>query len=62
MKKKLLFLLLTLMPMGMVAQTVVTQTVVAASQYGADERLAARGAALSTLLSFLVIPVLMLLL
>ena len=41
---------------------VVTQTVVAASQYGADERLAARGAALSTLLSFVVIPVLMMLL
>lgn len=41
---------------------VVTQTVVAASQYGADEQLAAEGAALSTLASFLVIPVLMLVL
>lgn len=41
---------------------VVTQTVVAASQYGADEQLAAEGAALSTLASFLVIPVLMLIL
>ncbi|MCR5825103.1 MAG: AEC family transporter [Oscillospiraceae bacterium] len=44
------------------AMPVVTQTVVAASQYGADEQLAAKGAALSTLASFLVIPVLMLLL
>ncbi|MBE6909290.1 MAG: AEC family transporter [Ruminococcaceae bacterium] len=41
---------------------VVTQTVVAAAQYGADEQLAAEGAALTTLASFLVIPVLMLLL
>ena len=41
---------------------VVTQTVVAASQYGADEQLAAEGAALSTLASFVVIPVLMILL
>ncbi|MBE7002967.1 MAG: AEC family transporter [Ruminococcaceae bacterium] len=39
---------------------VVTQTVVAASQYGADEQLAAEGAALSTLASFLAIPLLML--
>lgn len=39
---------------------VVTQTVVAAAQYGADERLAAEGAALSTLACFVVIPVLML--
>ncbi|MBO4914011.1 MAG: AEC family transporter [Oscillospiraceae bacterium] len=39
---------------------VVTQTVVAAAQYSADERLAAEGAALSTLACFIVIPVLML--
>lgn len=44
------------------AMPVVTQSVVAASQYGADERFAAEGAALSTVLSFLVIPVLMVLL
>ncbi len=41
---------------------VMTQTVVAASQYGADEHLAAEGAAVSTLASFLVIPALMLIL
>ena len=41
---------------------VVTQTVVAAAQYGADEQFAARGAAVSTLASFVVIPVLMLIL
>ena len=41
---------------------IVTQTVVAAAQYGADEQFAARGAALSTLASFVVIPVLMVLL
>lgn len=41
------------------AMPVVTQTVVAAAQYGADERFAAEGAALSTLGSFVVIPVLM---
>lgn len=41
---------------------VVTQTVVAASQYGADERFAAEGAALSTFASFVAIPVLMVLL
>ncbi len=41
------------------AMPVVSQTVVAAAQYGADERFAAEGAALSTLASFLVIPVLM---
>ena len=40
------------------AMPVVTQTVVAAAQYGADERLAAEGAALTTLAGFLVIPVL----
>lgn len=44
------------------AMPVVTQTVVAAAEYGADEQLAAQGAALSTLASFIVIPVLMLLL
>ncbi|MBQ9719227.1 MAG: AEC family transporter [Oscillospiraceae bacterium] len=44
------------------AMPVVTQTVVAASQYGADEQFAAEGAALSTLASFVVIPVLMILL
>ena len=44
------------------AMPVVTQTVVAASRYGADERFAAEGAALSTIASFIVIPVLMLLL
>lgn len=40
----------------------VTQTVVAAAQYKADEQFAARGAAVSTLASFVVIPVLMMLL
>lgn len=44
------------------AMPVVTQSVVAASQYGADERFAAEGAALSTIASFVVIPVLMVLL
>ncbi len=44
------------------AMPVVSQAVVASSQYGADERFAAQGAAISTLLSFLVIPVLMVLL
>ena len=44
------------------AMPVVTQSVVAAAQYGADEHFAAEGAALSTLASFVVIPVLMLLL
>ncbi len=44
------------------AMPVVTQSVVAASQYGADDRFAAEGAALSTLASFLVIPALMVLL
>ena len=44
------------------AMTVVTQTVVAAADYGADEEFAAQGAALSTLASFVVIPVLMLML
>lgn len=42
------------------AMPVVTLTTVAASEYGADEQFAARGAALTTLVSFLVIPVLML--
>lgn len=41
------------------AMPVVTQTVVAAAEYGADEQLAAQGAALSTLACFVVIPVLM---
>lgn len=41
------------------AMPVVTQTVVFASEYGADEKLAAQGAALSTLACFIVIPVLM---
>ena len=44
------------------AMPVVTQTVVASAEYGADERFAAQGAALSTLACFVVIPVLMLLL
>lgn len=44
------------------AMPVVTQTVVAAAEYGADEEFAAQGAAISTLASFVVIPVLMLLL
>ena len=44
------------------AMPVVTQTVVAAADYGADEKFAAQGAALSTLACFVVIPVLMLLL
>ena len=41
---------------------VMTQTVVAAAEYGADEQLAAQGAAISTLACFVVTPVLMLLL
>lgn len=44
------------------AMPVITQTVVAAAEYGADEQLAAQGAALSTLACFVVVPVLMLLL
>ncbi len=44
------------------AMPVVTQTVVAAAQYGADEGFAARGAALTALMSFAVIPILMLIL
>ena len=44
------------------AMPVVTQTVVAAADYGADEQFAAQGAALSTLSCFVVIPVLMLIL
>lgn len=44
------------------AMPVVTQTVVAAAEYGADEQLAAQGAALSTIACFVVTPVLMLLL
>ena len=41
---------------------VVTQTVVACAEYGADERFAAQGAAVSTLACFVVTPVLMLIL
>ena len=44
------------------AMPVLTQAVVAASEYGGDERLAAQGVAISTLACFVVIPVLMLLL
>ena len=44
------------------AMPVVTQTVVAAAEYGADEEFAAQGAALSTVACFVVIPVLMLIL
>lgn len=44
------------------AMPVVTQTVVAASEYGADEQYAAQGTALTTLACFVVTPVLMLLL
>ena len=44
------------------AMPVVTVTVVAAAEYGADERLAAQGAAVSTIACFFVIPILMLLL
>lgn len=44
------------------AMPVVTQTVVAAAEYGADDRLAAQGAALSTLACFVVTPVLMMVL
>ena len=44
------------------AMPVVTQTVVAAAEYGADEEFAAQGAALSTIACFVVIPVLMLIL
>lgn len=41
------------------AMPIVSQTVVAAAEYGADEQFAARGAAISTLANFFVIPVLM---
>lgn len=41
---------------------VLVQTVVASTEYGGDEQLAARGVALSTLACFVVIPLLMLLL
>ena len=44
------------------AMPVLTQTVVGAAEYGADEQLAARGAAITTLSSFVVVPVLMMLL
>ncbi len=43
------------------AMPVVTQTVVASAEYGADEETAAQGCAISTLASFIVIPALMLL-
>lgn len=43
------------------AMPVVTQTVVFASEYGADEKLAAQGAAISTIGCFIEIPLLMLL-
>ncbi len=46
----------------MSAMPVMTQTVVAAAEYGADEQLAAQGIALSTLACFVVIPVVMMLL
>lgn len=42
------------------AMPVITMTVVAASEYGADEQMAAQGAAITTLACFIVIPVLML--
>ena len=41
---------------------IVTQTVVASTEYGADSQLAAQGAAVTTIASFVVIPVLMFLL
>ena len=44
------------------AMPVVTQTVVAAAEYGADAQYAARGIAVTTLACFVVIPVLMVLL
>ena len=46
----------------MTAMPVLAQTVVASSEYGGDEELAAQGVAISTLACFIVIPVLMLLL
>jgi len=44
------------------AMPVVTQTVVASAEYGADEQFAAQGAAISTIACFIVIPLLMLIL
>ena len=44
------------------AMPVVTISVVAASEYGADEQMAAQGAAITSLASFVVIPILMVLL
>ena len=44
------------------AMPVVSMTVVASAEYGADEKLAAQGAALSTVACFVVIPVLMMIL
>lgn len=43
------------------AMPIVTQTVVAATEYGADEKLAAQGAATTTVACFAVIPILMVL-
>ena len=40
------------------AMPIVTQTVVAAAEYGADESMAAQSAAITTLASFIVIPIL----
>lgn len=44
------------------AMPTVSQTVIAASEYGADESLAAQGAAVTTIASFAVIPILMVIL
>jgi predicted Na+-dependent transporter len=44
------------------AMPVVTQSVVASTEYGADEQFAAQGSAISTLACFIVIPILMVLL
>jgi len=46
--------------MAQAAMPVVSQTVVAAAEYKADEEFAARGAAITTIASFVVIPLLML--
>ena len=47
---------------ALAAMPALTQSVVAAAEYGADEQLGAKGVTLSTLACFVVIPVLMLLL
>ena len=44
------------------AMPVLTQAVVASTEYGGDERMAAQGVAISTLACFVVTPVLMVLL